>query len=377
MLACNDLYRIFQQHELTYFCGVPDSTFKDWLNFLDDRHPESLTNRIVTIERDAIGWAAGYYAATGKIGVVYLQNSGLGNIVNPVTSLLDSTIYNIPVLLMVGWRGQPDQHDEPQHKKMGTITQELLQMLDIRFSILPDSLHDAERIIAEANQYMTTTRQPYALIIQKKTFEKYTKQKKPQKPYDMTREDALKIALDTVHEEDIVIATTGKASREVFEHREAAAFGHQNDFLMVGSMGLASSFAAEIALQKPDHKVYILDGDGALLMNAGVLSTIGYYDPANLFHIVFDNQAYDSTGGQPTTSSVVDFVRMALANNYKEAVAVSSASELQDVFSRMQHQSGPSMLVINVNSGARPDLGRPTTSPIENKLAFMNRWSEQ
>jgi len=377
MLACQDLYKIFQHHELSYFCGVPDSTFKDWMSFLDDRHDQGLTNRIVTGERDAIGWAAGYYAATGKPGVVYMQNSGLGNIVNPVTSLLDSAIYNIPALLMVGWRGQPDQPDEPQHKKMGTITQELLGMMDIRFSILPDSLDDAERIIAEANEYMTTTRQPYGLIIQKKTFEKYTKQKKTQKPHEMRREDALKILLDTLHEEDIVIATTGKASREVFEHRETAAFGHQNDFLMVGSMGLASSFAAEIALQKPENKVYILDGDGALLMNAGVLSTIGYYAPANLFHIVFDNQAYDSTGGQPTTSSTVDIVQMALANNYKEAVEVSSASELQDVFSKMQHQSGPSMLVINVNSGARADLGRPTTSPIENKLAFMKQWSEQ
>ncbi len=377
MLACHDLYKIFQQHELTYFCGVPDSTFKDWMSFLDDRHGEGLTNRIVTGERDAIGWAAGYYAATGKPGVVYMQNSGLGNIVNPVTSLLDAAIYNIPALLMVGWRGQPDQPDEPQHKKMGTVTQELLQMLDIRFSILPDSLQDAERIIAEANEYMTTTRKPYALIVQKKTFEKYTKQMKPQKSFDMTREDALKILLDNLHEEDIVIATTGKASREVFEHREAAAFGHQNDFLMVGSMGLASSFAAEIALQKPDHKVYILDGDGALLMNAGVLSTIGYYAPSNLFHVVIDNQAYDSTGGQPTTSSTVDLVQMALANNYKEAVEVSSASELQDVLSRTQHQSCPSMLVINVNSGARSDLGRPTTSPIENKLAFMDQWSEQ
>ena len=377
MLTCNELHRIFQHHELTYFCGVPDSTFKDWMNFLDDNHPESLTNRIVTIERDAIGWAAGYYAATGKIGVVYLQNSGLGNIVNPVTSLLDPSIYNIPALLLVGWRGQPDLPDEPQHKKMGTITQELLQMLDIPFSILPDSPNEAERIIAEANEYMATTRQPYALIIQKKTFEKYSKQKKTQKPYDMTREDALKILLDTVQEDDIVISTTGKTSREVFEHREAAGFGHQNDFLMVGSMGLASSFAAEIALQKPYHKVYLLDGDGALLMNAGVLSTIGYYAPANLFHVVVDNRAYDSTGGQPTTSSVVDFVQMALANNYKEAVAASSAGELRDVFGRLQHQSGPSMLVINVNSGARSDLGRPTTTPIENKLAFMNRWKEQ
>jgi phosphonopyruvate decarboxylase len=347
------------------------------MSFLDDRHGEGLTNRITTCERDAIGWVAGYYASTEKTGVVYLQNSGLGNIVNPVTSLLDSSVYNFPMLLMVGWRGQPGQHDEPQHKKMGTITQELLRMLDIRFSILPGSLYDAEKIIAEASQYMKTTQQPYALIIQKKTFEKYTKQKKTLKPFSMTREDALKIILADVHEKDIVIATTGKTSREVFEHREATAFGHQNDFLMVGSMGLASSFAAEIALQKPGRTVYVLDGDGALLMNAGVLSTVGYYAPPNLFHIVFDNRAYDSTGGQPTTSSVVDFVQMALANNYKDAAAASSASQLRDVFSRMQAQSGPSMLVINVNSGSRPDLGRPTTLPIENKVAFMNRWREQ
>ena len=306
-----------------------------------------------------------------------MQNSGLGNIVNPITSLLDPAIYNIPALLLVGWRGQPGQRDEPQHQKMGVITQELLQMLDIQFSILPDSPHDAERIIADATQYMKTTCQPYALIIQKGTFDKYAKQKKKQKIYDMTREDALRIFFETVHEQDIVISTTGKTSREVFEYREAAAFGHQNDFLMVGSMGLASSLAAEIALQKPDHRVYILDGDGAALMNAGVLSTIGYYAPSNFFHIVFDNQAYDSTGGQPTTSSAVNFVNMALANNYKEAVEVCSARDLRNVFDRLPHQFGPSMLVINVNSGARSDLGRPTTSPIENKLAFMNRWREQ
>ncbi|MCI5144048.1 MAG: phosphonopyruvate decarboxylase [Candidatus Electrothrix sp. AR3] len=376
MLKSEDLYTAFQHHGLTYFCGVPDSTFKDWLYFLNQQHGKGLTNRIVSVERDAIGWAAGYYAATGKIGTVYLQNSGLGNIVNPVTSLLDPTVYNIPVLMMIGWRGQPGQRsDEPQHKKMGMITEELLELLGIRFSTLPDSLHAAQQKIAEANSYMVETCQPYALIIQKKTFSAcITGKVQAQKQYEMRREEALGILFETLQQKDIVVATTGKLSREVFEYRSAAASGHQNDFLMVGSMGLASSFGAEIALQKSEHTVYVLDGDGALLMNAGVLSTIGYYAPKNLVHVVFDNHAYESTGGQPSTSSTVDFMRTALANNYNEAATASSAKDLRNILSSLSDKVGPSMLVIKVSKGARSDLGRPTTSPVENKCAFMKQW---
>ena len=378
MLTGEELCTIFQRYDLTYFCGVPDSTLKHWLHFLDQHHNQGLTNRIVSIERDAVGWAAGYHAATGKIGTVYLQNSGLGNIVNPVTSLLDPAVYSIPVLLLIGWRGRPGEPDEPQHIRMGAITENLLDLMGIRYRLLPDTLQAAEQVIAEAKRFMTVESAPYALIVPGKTFAPSADgQGEPAlRQYELGREEALGILLETLHKNDIIVATTGKLSRELFAYREAAGSGHGQDFLMVGSMGLASSFAAEIALQRPEQRVYILDGDGALLMNAGVLSTIGYYAPENLVHLVFDNHAYDSTGGQPGTSSATDFAQTALANSYRDAAVVSTAGELRDILSRLPDRGGPSMLVIKVRKGARADLGRPTTSPVENKLAFMQQWGE-
>jgi phosphonopyruvate decarboxylase len=378
MLTGEELCTIFQRYDLTYFCGVPDSTLKHWLHFLDQHHSRGLTNRIVSIERDAIGWAAGYHAATEKIGTVYLQNSGLGNIVNPTTSLLDPAVYSIPVLLLIGWRGRPGEPDEPQHTKMGAITEDLLDLLGIRYSILPDTLHAAEQAIAEAKRFMTAESAPHALIVPRKTFAPSAggQEETALRQYELEREEALFIVLETLNKDDVVVATTGKISRELFAYREAAGSGHGQDFLMVGSMGLASSFAAEIALQQPEQRVYILDGDGALLMNAGVLSTIGYYAPENLVHLVFDNHAYDSTGGQASTSSATDFARTALANSYMEAAVVSSAEELRDILSRLPDRAGPSMLVIKVRKGARADLGRPTASPVENKLAFMKKWGK-
>jgi phosphonopyruvate decarboxylase len=378
MLTGEELWTIFQRYDLTYFCGVPDSTLKHWLYFLDQHCGQGVTNRIVSIERDAVGWAAGYHAATEKIGTVYLQNSGLGNIVNPVTSLLDPAVYSIPVLLLIGWRGRPGEPDEPQHIRMGAMTESLLDLMGIRYTHLPDTLQAAEQVIAEAKHFMRAESAPYALIVPRKTFTPSADRQEEPAPrqYELGREQALAILLETLHENDIIVATTGKLSRELFAYREAAGSGHGQDFLMVGSMGLASSFAAEIALQRPEQRVYILDGDGALLMNAGVLSTIGYYAPENLVHLVFDNHAYDSTGGQPSTSSATDFARTALANSYKEAAVVSSAEELRKSLNRLPKQTGPTMLVIKVRKGARPDLGRPTTSPVENKFNFMQQWRE-
>jgi phosphonopyruvate decarboxylase len=346
------------------------------MSFLHDMHGKGLTNRIATIERDAIGWAAGYYVATEKIGVVYMQNSGLGNIVNPLTSLTAPEVYNIPVLLMIGWRGRPGEHDEPQHVNMGGITLPLLELLEIRYSILSASLRDAEQSIVTAKQYMQVTNQPYGIVINKGTFVKYEQQKNSEETYDMKREEALKLIIDGLDGDEIIVSTTGKTSRELFEYREETNVGHHQDFLMVGSMGLASSFAAEIALQKPSKKVIIFDGDGALLMNAGGLSTIGYYAPKNLSHIVFDNASYDSTGGQPTTSPIVSFDQLALAHSYKGAQTVSTKNELQLAVQGIKQRACPYMLIVKVRKGARQNLGRPTTIPIENRNAFMRRVSE-
>jgi len=371
MLNCKQLYQVFKENDFEYFAGVPDSTFKDWMKFLDDMHGKGLTNRIVAIERDAIAWVSGYHVATGKIGVVYMQNSGLGNTVNPITSLSDPEVYNIPMLLMVGWRGEPGKKDEPQHIKMGKITLELLEVMKIKYSILPDNMVEVSRLIIQAKEYMKDTGRAYALVIKKGCFETYEQDKNLEQDYELTREDAIKTVLDYLGREEIIVSTTGKISRELFEYREAKQQGHQNDFLMVGSMGCAASFAAEIALQKPNKKVFIFDGDGAVIMGAGVLSTIGYYAPKNLYHIVFNNESYESTGGQPTTSPIVNFEQLALANSYKTANSVNTRNDLVNIVQELNKQSGPQMLVVKVKKGSRKNLGRPTTTPEQNKQDLM------
>lgn len=373
-MKCEELWNVFEKFDLTYFTGVPDSTFKQWMSFLDDVQGEELVNRVSSIERDAIGWASGYHSATGKIGVVYMQNSGLGNIVNPITSLVD--VYKIPMLFMVGWRGEPGKNDEPQHIMMGQIMIPILDTLGIKHSILPDDTEEAEKIIFSANEYMKQENKPYALVIKKGIFENYEKKKKTEQIYELGREEAIKILVDNMCGDEIISSTTGKASRELFEYRKEKDFGHQNDFLMVGSMGLASSFGAEIALQKPDKKVFVFDGDGALIMSMGSLSTIGHYAPKNLYHVVFDNECHESTGGQSTTSHATDFEKLALANNYKRAKTIKTKEELEIAIKDMINKEGidkegPQMLIIKVKKGSRKDLGRPTTTPRENKEAFM------
>lgn len=370
-MKCEELWQIFKKNDFTFFSGVPDSTFKHWMKFLDDEHGDGLINRIAAIERDAVGWAAGYHAATGKVGVVYMQNSGLGNTVNPITSLVDPDVYNIPILLLVGWRGEPGVKDEPQHVKMGKVTLPLLETLGIKYKLLPSDVSEAGEAVSEAKEYISRTGGVFALVIKKGTIDEYEKRNVPEENLEMKREDAIKIISDVLDSEDVVVSTTGKTSRELFEYREEKSFGHQNDFLMVGSMGLASSFAAEIALQKVGKNVFIFDGDGAAIMNMGSLSTIGCYSPKNLHHIVFDNSSYESTGGQPTTSTCIALDKIALANGYKGARIVSTSEELLKVVGELKELEGPQMLIVKVKKGSRKDLGRPTTTPIENKEAFM------
>ena len=345
------------------------------MSYLDHQsEQEGLTNRITAIERDAIAWAAGYHLATRKIGVVYMQNSGLGNTINPITSLADP--YQIPILLMIGWRGEPGKKDEPQHITMGPMTIPLLDTLEIKYSILPDDIGGAQKILAQASEYVKQTRKIYALIIRKGTFVQYQAENTDNETLEMSREDVIKTIVGQMNSDEIICSTTGKASRELFEYREEKGQGHQNDFLMVGSMGCAAAFGAEIALQKPDKQVFVFDGDGAAIMGMGSLSTIGYYQPKNFLHLVMDNESYESTGSQPTTSSSVDFERLALANNYRGVRRVETKTDLIEAFKEMREKDGPQMLIAKVSKLSRKELGRPTTTPIENKEAIMRYLSK-
>ena len=371
MISCENLFEVFKKNDLLFFTGVPDSTFKDWMKFLADEQGNRLTNIITCNECEAVATAAGYHLATGKTGVVYMQNSGEGKTVNPLTSLCDPEVYSIPILLMIGWRGEPGKKDEPQHKKMGRVMIPLLVALEVPYKILPDNIEEAEKTIEEMKKIAEEKKCPAAIIIKKKTLEEYEAKKKIKTDYEMAREDAIKIIVDNLDGSEAIVSTTGKPSRELFEYREELKQDHSKDFLTVGSMGCSASIANGIALQKPNKQVFVFDGDGAVIMQMGVLATIGHYKAKNLYHIIFDNASYDSTGGQPTTSTTVEFEKIALACGYKTARTIETKVDLEMSVKEMRFSEGPQMLIIKVNKGARKDLGRPTTTPIENKESFM------
>ncbi|MBD3313676.1 phosphonopyruvate decarboxylase [Candidatus Woesearchaeota archaeon] len=371
-MRCEQMYRIFKKNGITFYSGVPDSTFKPWMSYLADEHGAKLTNIIACNECEAVANAAGYHLATGNVGVVYMQNAGQGKTVNPITSLCDTEVYGIPLILMIGWRGEPDKKDEPQHKKMGKVMIPLLETLEIPYEILPDNEEQADRIVESLKVKAMKNSQPVALIIKKKTFEDYEPRSKQESAYEMMREEAIKAIVDKMDSSAVIVSTTGKTSRELFEYRIAK--GQQpSDFLMVGSMGCAGSAANAVALEKPEKQVYIFDGDGAVLMQMGSLATIGHYGARNLYHIVFDNQSYESTGGQPTVSGTVDIEKVALACGYNGAATVETKDQLEVALDDLVGKQGPQMLIVKVKKGSRDDLGRPTKTPVENKEAFMEK----
>jgi len=275
--------------------------------------------------------------------------------------------------MMIGWRGEPGKADEPQHKKMGRITLPLLETLEIPFWILPDEIRQAEKTIADLIQTSGGQEKPVALIVKTGTFERFeAEQSNPEDPVDlqqMTREEAIGILLANLDRDDVVVSTTGKTSRELFEQRVARG-EEPKDFYTVGSMGCAGSIANGIALFKKNKKIFVFDGDGAVLMQMGSLATIGYYGAENLCHILFDNNSYESTGGQPTTASKMDFEKIALGCNYRAAATVETEIELRNALDRLKESRGPHLMIVKVKNGSRKDLGRPTKTPAQNKRDF-------
>lgn len=356
---------------IDFFAGVPDSLLKNVCAFisdtLDDRH-----NIIAANEGGAIGLAAGHYLATGHIPCVYMQNSGEGNAINPLASLTDREVYNIPVLLVIGWRGEPGVHDEPQHVKQGKVTIPLLDAMGIRNEILSQDEEDFRRQLDEAVRYLTETGEAFALIVRKNTFEPYSLQRNEVNEYPLSREEAIRTVASSLGPKDVIVSTTGMISRELFEYRAAKGQGHERDFLTVGSMGHASQIALGIALERTDRKVWCFDGDGAVLMHLGSMAIVADKAPANFVHVVFNNGAHDSVGGQPTVGLKVSLTEIAKAVGYKEAFLATDAEELNAALKRLNDYSGPVLLEVRVHRGNRKDLGRPTTTPVQNRDALMS-----
>lgn len=362
MLKSSQILESIAQVGVKFITGVPDSTFKDLLSIINSSK-SPIKHAIAVNEGDAVALAGGYHLATGKLPLVYMQNSGLGNAVNPLTSLMDPKVYSLPLMLLIGWRGEPGKPDEPQHARMGEITLKMLETLEIPYEIASGEYEEASlQITRLANQAISDLR-PVALVLPKGLFVKEEVVK--QKTEGMLREEALEVLLEKIRRKPIV-STTGKTSREIFEIRERHGENHNTDFLTVGSMGCSLSIGVGLALAR-DKEVFVIDGDGAVLMRMGALTDVGCYQP-KLIHIVIDNGVYESTGSQPTLSRFVSWPKLFDALGYADFTEVSDKRQLQEiVFEKMNL---PAAVVVRVVPGSRSDLGRPTTTPIENKRKF-------
>ena len=359
-----------KENGIDSFAGVPDSLLKNICAYITD-HSDARHNIIAANEGAAVGFAAGHYLATGKPACVYMQNSGEGNIINPLASLTDREVYNIPVLLLIGWRGRPGVHDEPQHVKQGKVTTGLLNVMGINYEVLSKEEDQAVKQIDKAVAALNRN-EVFALVIEKDTFQDYKLQNVQENDLSMSREEAIRTVAAALDQKDCIVSTTGMISRELFEYREAMNQGHERDFLTVGSMGHASQIALGIALSQPERRVWCFDGDGATIMHMGSLAIVASKEPCNYVHVVFNNGAHDSVGGQPTVGLDIDLPAVAKAVGYKNVFSVDGKSGLESALDKVKSLQGPVLLEVKVRKGKRKDLGRPTTTPIQNKESLMN-----
>lgn len=370
MLQPRDFFEVLRRNEIEFFAGVPDSLLKSFCayvtaNVAPDHHV------IAANEGGAVALGLGYHLATGKLPLIYMQNSGLGNSVNPLMSLADPDVYAVPMILLIGWRGEPGVKDEPQHRKQGRVMVPMLEAMEIPHAVLSTDLHEAQVIVENAVGHAREHSTPYAIVVRKGTFEKFALPEEDRPAYPMGREEAIKVIVDGLQSTDIVVSTTGMASRELFEYRVARGDGHGSDFLTVGGMGHASQIALGVAMQRPDRLVFCLDGDGAVLMHMGSLAINAQLNCPNFKHVVLNNGAHDSVGGQPTVGFDIDIPRVAEAVGYETVLRAEAAGEVEAGLRELRDAPGMGLLEIRVNKGSRPHLGRPTTTPLQNKEGFM------
>lgn len=387
MIHAEDFLSALQTEQLQFFAGVPDSLLKELCACLSDKLAAG-QHVIAANEGGAIGLAIGHYLATKQPAMVYMQNSGLGNVVNPIASLADPQVYGIPMLLVVGWRGElNDQgeqiHDEPQHVKQGQITLSQLEVLDIPHQIMSGDVQTAHAQIRTLLSQAMERQGPVALVVRKQSFAPYKKADTSAGPVTAladklpkleSREHMIQHIVSALPQDAAVVATTGMASRELFELRKAQQAGHGRDFLTVGGMGHASQIACGIALAQPYRQVVCIDGDGAMLMHMGSLTISA--QQSNLLHIVLNNGAHDSVGGQPTVAAQLPLAEIAHAAGYTQVFSVSVTDDLNRVLQQALCSGKSSFIEVLCRKGARADLGRPTRTPAQNKQDFIQFLTE-
>lgn len=366
---------VFVQHlkkmGIDSLIGVPDSTLKVFCDYVNSEGSNVFNHFVPANEGAAVGLAVGNYLATGHPACVYMQNSGVGNIVNPVTSIAHADVYDIPMLFLIGWRGEPGKKDEPQHKFMGRITESILDVLEIGHEVIGEETTDEELsdILLKAAAALKQNRQ-YAVIIKKNTFDDrkffdYANEHK------LVREKAIDTILESLNKDDVIISTTGKISREVYEESDRLLGDHKQSFLTVGGMGHASMIALGYAKQRPDKKVFCIDGDGAVLMHMGSLAFLAKQSPDNMVHICLNNEAHESVGGMPTGAAGISYAEIAKSCGYPVVKCVTTDEELKQAMAAAKKNNKLTFIEVMVAMDSRADLGRPKESAVENKENFM------
>ena len=371
MVDATAFYQAAVDNGIDLICGVPDSLLKNLCTAL---HENATKGRHVVVPNEGAGiaLATGHYLATGRIGLVYMQNSGLGNAINPLLSLTSRDVYQIPLVILIGWRGQPGRDDEPQHLFQGRVTLPLLETLEIPCQLLPSDTAAAVKCLGESVVTARALSGPVAIVVQSDTFGADSGVDVVANGYELSREEAMATVVGSLDGRDAVVVTTGKASREVYEYRrDRGPAASQQEFLTLGSMGHASHIALGVALSQPDRRVFCLDGDGALLMHMGSLALIGSSGPRQFVHVVLNNGCHESVGGQPTVGFEIDIPRVAEACGYSATASVSTVADLRSSLQRFREVEGPCLLEVRISASARKDLGRPQTAPSDGRDGFM------
>ena len=370
VISPKDYYDHLKSENINFFTGVPDSLLKDFCFYISDK---SKNHIIAANEGNALSLAIGYHISTEKIPAVYLQNSGLGNLINPLLSLADKDVYSIPILLIIGWRGNPNGKDEPQHKKQGKVMLEMLHSMKIPFEVLKknDNTSKIKQKTSKIIKNITRNNAPAAIVVEKGVFNSYSHKKLLKCKYKLSRNDAMRIILKKISKKSIIVSTTGFTSRELFEYRKENPGIRNSDFLTVGGMGHANQIAAGIALHNKKH-VYCFDGDGAVIMHMGSLAINGSLNIRNLKHIVFNNGSHESVGGQPTVGYMISIKDIAKNCGYKLTLKAETSQQIQKAIQEIRKFNGAALLEIMVSNNTKSDLSRPDKSPCDNKLELMS-----
>jgi phosphonopyruvate decarboxylase len=367
MIHPERFYKHLSGNGIDFFTGVPDSLLKSLLLHFQ-QHIDPCKHIITANEGLAVALASGYYISTGKLPMVYMQNSGLGNAINPLTSLADAEVYAIPMILLIGWRGMPGKKDEPQHLKMGRVTGQLLQALEIPLFILEQDETQAFEIVDEAISLALNHKKPVALLVPDNVFEEQTTRQLVS-TYPLSREMVLQKLIQTFNDE-IVVCTTGKTGREFFELNRQREKPIEKTFLTVGSMGLANHVALGIDMHV-SGRVIMIDGDGAILMHMGSMTAVGRWATDSFVHIIINNGCHESVGAQPTLGFDVDFCAIGKACGYSHVLCIREEQELINWLENDFPTKGKQLIEIRVSSTSRSDLSRPTNSPAERKNDLM------